>query len=197
MCLHIIIRAFLRIVTAFARIKHSATWKLDSTTSLVMLTLPGGSLLKWKALLCGSVFSYFCFSFSSLFQFSFHSLSISSLISFSHFSLFALCILHHQPASFWNRWAGEARKWGWAAIAGNKTLGPIVWIPVAHWHSVRLQWHTPYELCLSWTRPEITSRIKVSITFVQKGTRILVCVLFMLLCLMNFFSLLKILWDNA
>ena len=124
-----------------------------------MLTLPGGSLLKWQALLCGSVFSYSCFPFSSLFQFSFHSLSISSLISFSRFSHFSLCILYHQPASFWNRWAGEARKWGWAAIAGNKTLGPIVWIPVAHWHSVRLQWHTPYELCLSWTRPEITSRI--------------------------------------
>ena len=47
-CLHIIIRAFLRIVTAFARIKHSATWKLDSTTSLVMLTRQEWSLLRWR-----------------------------------------------------------------------------------------------------------------------------------------------------
>ena len=184
-------------MAALARIKHSATWKLDTTSPLVMLTLTKWSLLKWKALLCGSVFSFSCFPFSMLFQFSFHSLSISSLFSFSHFSQFSLCALYHQPACSWNRWTAEAGKWGWATIPGNRTFGPIVWILVAHWHSVWLQWHTPCELCVSWTRPEITSRIKSVNNTVQKGTRILVCVLFMLRFLMNFFSLHKILWSNA
>ena len=34
-------------MTVLARIKHCATWKLDRAVSLVMLTLPEWSLLKW------------------------------------------------------------------------------------------------------------------------------------------------------